>query len=423
MKTPTIAWSRMGSAPPPSVIADLMTAALRTPGMLSLAAGFTDNTVLPTEAVTAAANKLLSQEPDRAYLQYGTNPGREGLRAALLSHLRSYPGEGADNLSPDDCVITNGSQQALYISVQALCDPGDIVFVESPSYFVFLELLRGLGVEPRGIPTTPDGQPDPAAFAERLAEMRQTGEFARVKLVYLMGYHANPTGASIREATKRALGNVLNTLPRPLPVIEDGAYRDLSFESPHPAPSILSLPEFDDLPCLYAGTLTKPFATGLKVGYAVVPSTAWRERLLRIKAHQDFGTAHFNQAILENIVVDGTFQSYLQSVRPHYAAKMRALEDALRTEGLPELGWQWESPSGGLLLWVRTPENFDTRMGRGFHQNCLAEKVLYVPGDVCFAENAPANCLRLSTGNLPIEGIREGVRRLARAARAVFVFN
>ncbi|MCC5840660.1 MAG: PLP-dependent aminotransferase family protein [Opitutales bacterium] len=421
MKTPTIAWSRMGSAPPPSVIANLMTAALRTPGMLSLAAGFTDNTVLPTEAVTAAATRLLSQEPDRAYLQYGTNPGREGLRAGLLAHLRSYPGECAANMVPDDCVITNGSQQALYISVQVLCDPGDIVFVESPSYFVFLELLRGLGVEPRGIPTTAEGEADPAAFAERLDEMRKTGELARVKLIYLMGYHANPSGSSIREETKRALGNVLNRLPRPLPVIEDGAYRDLYFESPHAAPSILSLREFADLPRLYAGTLTKPFATGLKVGYAVMPQTAWRERLLRIKAHQDFGTAHFNQAILENIVAEGTFHAFLQSVRPHYAAKMRALEDALRSEGLPEMGWQWESPGGGLLLWVRTPEKFDTRMGRAFHQKCLSEKVLYVPGDVCFAENAPANCLRLSTGNLPIKGIREGVRRLARAARAVFV--
>ncbi|MDP4879215.1 MAG: aminotransferase class I/II-fold pyridoxal phosphate-dependent enzyme, partial [Opitutales bacterium] len=145
------------------VIVDLMARALATPELLSLAAGFTDNAVLPRELVARFASELtqagLADEP----LQYGQNQGRARLRELSCEVIASHPGEQAVAFDPSNMFITNGSQQALYLAVQALCDPGDIVLVEEPSYFVCLEMLKGLGLRPIGIPCDDAGAIIPEA--------------------------------------------------------------------------------------------------------------------------------------------------------------------------------------------------------------------------------------------------------------------
>ena len=144
-----ILYSRLGECARSveSVITRLMTDKLAHPQILSLAAGFTDNRVLPESLVISALEDLARTE-GKKHLQYGMNRGRPGLRRSVIDLLRSYPDEPLADLNEENVVITTGSQQGLYILVQMLCDPGDIVLVESPSYFVFLELLEVLGVRP-----------------------------------------------------------------------------------------------------------------------------------------------------------------------------------------------------------------------------------------------------------------------------------
>lgn len=412
-----VRWSRLGAGLGEPVIDGLMRDALRNPELLSMAAGFTDNSLLPERAVREATAALLSEGAGTpGILQYGTNQGRPRLREALANFLNRSPGERAAAFDPDRILIANGSQQILYLSIQALCDPGDIVLVESPSYFVFLELLKGLEVTPRSLPMTPDGGIDLPATEALLDEFRQSGQWHRVKLLYLVGWFANPSSRCIPEEEKRGLGRILQRLDWTLPLIEDAAYRELYFEAPWPAASIMSLPEFDGLPSLYAGTFTKPFASGLKVGYAACSDSAWLATLLRFKGHQDFGTTNFNQAIVEHALIGGAFEEHLQTVRPVYQAKMEALDRALREAGLEEAGWQWSRPCGGLLMWLIGPEGMDTRIGSPFCQACLDHGVLYVPGDLCIAEGEPTNAVRLAIGTLPVTTLREAARRFARAA-------
>ena len=149
----TISYSKLGECARSvdSVITRLMADKLAHPEMLSLAAGFTDNRVLPEELVRSAVDALSVTEKG-SHLQYGMNRGRPTLRKAVVDLLQAYPGETNLRLSGDNVLITNGSQQGLYILVQMLCNPGDIVLVEQPSYFVFLELLHGLGVRAVSIP-------------------------------------------------------------------------------------------------------------------------------------------------------------------------------------------------------------------------------------------------------------------------------
>ena len=399
------------------VITRLMTDALARPNLLSLAAGFTDNEALPGELVAASVQRLARATPTNAHLQYGMNQGRLELRQQIVHLLRAYPGEEALDLDPGQVLIANGSQQALYLSAQLLCDPGDIVLVEAPTYFVFLELLRGLGLRPYSLPLTPARRIDFDALQAQFDAWAESGDLARLKLLYYMGVYANPSARCWPEEDKRQLGTFLRKQAVAVPVIEDMAYRELYFESPWPARSILSLPEWEGLPALYAGTFTKPFATGLKVGFVAAHERDWIRNLARIKGHHDFGTAHFNQAVIEDVIREGLYEAHLSRVRAHYEAKMRCLDEALRAEGLPALGWRWEVPTGGLLLWLEAPADFDTATDSAFCRACLDHDVLYVPGELCFAESRPRHAVRLSFGVLGEADLREAVRRFAAAAR------
>lgn len=408
-------WGELAMRAEP-VITRLMSDALAQPDLLSLAAGFTDNRVLPAELVKRLVSDLASQAGEPAYLQYGMNQGRPGLREAVIALLKSYPGESALPLSVEDVLISNGSQQSLYISAQLFCNPGDVVLVERPSYFVFLELLKGLGLKPVSIPVHFDGRIDIEGLESLFDEWRRSGDMDRLKMIYIMGAFANPSTRCVEEACKRKLARVLKQNSRPIPIIEDMAYRELYFEEPYPARSMLSLEEFEDYPLLYAGTFTKPFATGLKIGFVASRCKEWLRGIGRIKGHQDFGSANFNQAIIEEAWNSGDYDKHLKSVRGHYKRKMEILQETLTSSELPEVGWNWEEPQGGLLMWLRGPKSVDTKIGSPFHKACIENQVLYVPGDLCYAEDPENNTVRLSFGALPEERLPEAAQRFARSA-------
>ena len=106
-----------------------------------------------------------------------------------------------------------------------------------------------------------------------------------------------------------------------VPIIEDAAYRYLFFEEAHTETSIFSLSEWSVFPKLYLGTYTKPFATGLKVGFAYCSESEWLQKMLITKGHQDFGSAHFNQALVESMLQQARMR-LISAVRQHYAADL-----------------------------------------------------------------------------------------------------
>jgi 2-aminoadipate transaminase len=412
----SIAFSELGRRAAPPVIARLMNAALESRDLLSLAVGFTDNTTLPVGPFAAAVAALTAAGRSPELLQYGTNQGRSGLRRLLAARLEREEGWSAGRADPERFFVTNGSQQALYLAMQALCDPGDIILVERPSYFVFLELLRGLGIEARSLPVAADGTLDLPALDALLTAMALDGSARRLKAIYLIGYFANPSGHSLGVAEKRGLARTLAAHGLYLPTIEDAAYRQMAFDGSAGAPSILSLDDWAEFPRLYAGTLTKPFATGLKVGYGCCTDGEWLARMLHLKGHHDFGTANFNQAVLERVLGDGTFDAHLARLRPSYAWKMRVLHEALLAGGLAARGWRWTPPAGGLYLWLTAPAGLDLGIDSAFCCACLVAGVLYVPGDLCFGDAPQRNTARLSFGVLAEEELREAARRFCAVA-------
>lgn len=397
----------------------LMNAALENPGLLSLAAGFTDTNSLPVADVTSAISELSLQDGPPEYLQYGTNRGRPRLRELLAARSSSLDGVPEQTISAENTLIGNGSQQLLYLAMQVLCDPGDIVLVEQPTYFVFLEMLSGLGIRPVSLPACPDLGYDFERIEDRLNDLKRTGEISRVKAVYLMTYFANPSGVCRSEKEKELLAGLFGRFELNAPIIEDAAYRDLWFEKPWPVKSVMCMNEWEGFGSLYLGTLTKPYATGLKVGYAHASDHALLDRMNWAKGHHDFGTANFNQAIMETVIGRGSFDHHLEGLRRSYGGKMRCLHESLESSGLREAGWQWEQPGGGLNLWARAPEGVDTSLDGPFWKACLSEGVFYVPGSLCFGDTSEDRYVRLSYGVLDHASLGEAANRFARAAAIV----
>lgn len=411
--------SELGSRQKPSDITRLMAIALEQPDMLSLAAGFTDNESLPIEDVREIVGEIAdSGSVGKATLQYGANKGREDLRSFLKKRIQLFDTIDGNRLDDERLFISNGSQQALYLAIQTLCDPGDYVLVEQPTYFVFLEILQGFGVNALPMPMEAGGEVDVKGLERLLGQAESDGILEKIKALYLVSYFSNPSGHCVSEKVKSDLGDLLSRQKETIAVIEDAAYRELFYQAPFESRSSLALESFGNLPVLYTSTLTKPYASGLKVGYSYCSDTDWLNSMLNVKGQQDFGTANFAQAIVERALVSGRFDTHLKALRVLYENKMRTLHESLG-HSLNSLGWKWDQPLGGLYLWLQSPNGMRTDAESPFHASCIENGVFYVPGDLCFAGKGIGDRIRLSFGALNTDEIQEAARRFLVAAASM----
>lgn len=413
-----------------------MSLTLAHPKLISLAAGFTDNPSLPVDEARALLDRILSTpRTGQSALQYGSTAGDPLLReltANRLNALDALPAPVVDKgretkrpksqraLSPNRLLVTHGSQQLLYLLTEALCDPGDIVLVEDPTYFVYLGIAQSHGLRCRGVRLLPDGL-DLAHLEQVLEELRRRGELPRVKLLYLVTYYQNPTGYTTTFAKKAAALKLLRHYERfaghPLYLLEDAAYRELRFAG-EAVPSALSAPGGADR-VLYAGTFSKPFATGVRVGFGVLPEPVLTAAM-RIKGNHDFGTANLLQQLLAQALATGTYERHLAELQHRYADKARVMSAAIDAHFPPDV--IWSEPAGGLYVWARAPKRHRTGAKSKLFQTALKRNVLYVPGALCYADDAtrrkPDHEMRLSYGGANERDLTEGIARLGKALSA-----
>jgi len=407
-------------APPISWLMDL---ALRRARLISLAAGFTDNETLPVQETRALAAALLRERrTGEPALQYGNTVGLPCLAAhtaarVLAQDATAGEGRAAEaRCQPDQLILTHGSQQLLYMVSEVLLDPGDVVIVEDPTYFVFLGILQSRGVECRGVPLERDGL-DVARLESVLARLKRERRLNRLKLVYLVTYHQNPTGTTTCFAKKAAVLDLLRYYERSaghaLYLLEDAAYRELRFRGPDTASALAA--EGGTRRVLYAGTYSKPYATGLRVGFGFLPEPI-RTAVIHVKGNQDFGTSNLLQHLLAQAIESGRYDRQVQRLRRRYAEKAAWTADALRRH-FPE-SITWAEPDGGMYFWARLPGRLRSGPDSKLFRRAIEADVLYVPGALCYAPDPtrrrPDRELRLSFGNATRQEIETGIRRLGR---------
>jgi 2-aminoadipate transaminase len=415
-----IALSAAAQRTHPSSISHLMQTALENPGIVSLAAGFVDQQSLPVELIGRSVAGLLSDPwSGRRALQYGTTIGDMRLRARVLEHLERSDGQpgGRYKEALPRTIVTTGSAQLIYLVCEALLDPGDIVLVESPTYFVFLGPVQTRGARAIRIPIDEAGMR--IEELERTLERLETeGQLERVKLIYTIPEHANPTGISLVASRRRPLVELARKWSKThrIFVLEDAAYRGLGFEGGDP-PTLWSLDALGETVIL-AGTFSKTLSPGIKLGYGVLPE-ALVEPIVALKGNHDFGSANFNQQLLEQILADGSYDRHVRGLTEIYRRKCGAFLSALEKYVRPiDQEIRWTRPQGGLFVWMTVPEGLDTGFHGPLFTQCVQEGVIYVPGDYAFAPEplpVPKAHIRLTFGVPGEPELIEGTRRLGQA--------
>jgi 2-aminoadipate transaminase len=421
---PAIQLSQQALRTPHSPISYFMQLALGNSRLISIAAGFVDEPSLPAAEVTTALAELFrSPESARAALQYGTTQGYPPLRSKLVERFAraDHATPSALNLTADNVVVTNGSQQLLYMVSEILLDPGDIVITEAPSYFVYHGTLASRGIRVMAVPMDDQGMRTDA-LEELLIRLDRSGKLPRLKLVYTVDYFQNPSGLTLSAARRRQLMELVRRFSRDhrILVLEDAAYRELRFAG-EDIPSIKSLDPENQF-VIYTSTFSKPCAPGLKTGYGFLP-TELIEPIIRLKGSHDFGSSNLNQHIVDRLLESGVYDRHvleLQSVyRAKAAAMLAALDEAFRSH--PEV--RWTRPTGGLYVWLKLPPHVQTGMGGALLESAMREGVLYIPGEYCHVAGddipLPTCEARLCFGVATIEQIQEAIHRLGKAARGL----
>lgn len=371
----------------PSVIREILKVTEK-PGIISFAGGLPSPRTFPVEAFTSACEAVLRTD-GRAALQYASSEGLPALREWIAGQL---PWE----VSPDQVLITTGSQQGLDLVAKVLIDEDSPVLVETPTYLGALQAFTPM--EPRIVSVQSDAE---GVDVEDL--QRKSGQ---ARFLYVLPNFQNPTGRSMSDARRRALVETARAIG--LPIVEDNPYGDLWFDQPPPLPLTARNPEG----CIYLGSFSKVLAPGLRLGYVVAPK-AIMPKLLQAKQAADLHSPSFNQRMVAEVLKDGFLDRHVPTIRALYKHQCGVMLQALATE-MAGLDLQWNAPDGGMFLWVRLPQGMSAI---DLLPSAVDKGVAFVPGAAFFASDPDPRSLRLSFVTASEEQIRIGIRALAAAIR------
>ena len=374
---------------------------LGKPGIISFAGGFPDGALFDVEGIRAASQQALQDEPGAA-LQYGATEGYQPLREQLAQFMAS---KGAQDVAPENLIVTTGSQQALDLLGKTLINPGDKVIVEGPTFLATIQCFRLYGAELISAPIDGNGV--------KTDELEQLMAEHQPKFVYLIPTFGNPSGALLSlERRKKVLELAVKyqTL-----VVEDDPYGDLFFGSA-PPPSLLALSS--QVPgsralLVHCGSLSKVLSPGLRVGWMIAPADLLANATM-CKQFSDAHTSTFAQATAAQYLKAGRMPATLAKVRAVYAERAQAMAEALRRE----LGGAIEfvQPQGGLFFWLRlTGAGGKETDGAQLAKRAIEQGVAFVPGAPFYCAQPDPATLRLSFATADVAKIQEGVARLAKA--------
>jgi 2-aminoadipate transaminase len=370
------------------------------PDIISFAGGLPAPDVFPVEEFNAACNRVLREQGAMA-LQYSTTEGYLPLREMITRHSVRY----GIKITPENVLITSGSQQALDILGKILIDPGDLVLVESPTYLAAIQAWKAYGAEFITVPMDEDGM-----NTDYLEEALRAGP----KFIYVLPNFQNPTGVTLSIERRKKLLQLADQYG--VPIVEDDPYGQLRYEGEH-LPSIVVLDsQFrdDGNPCyrgnvIYLSTFSKTLAPGLRLGWVVAPPEVIG-KLVQAKQGADLHTATFNQVVAYEVSRGGFLDRHIHTIRDVYGARRDLMLAAMERDFPPEVNWT--RPQGGLFLWGTLPTYMDAK---DLLTSCLERKVAFVPGEPFHATGGGKNTMRINFSNATHEEIQLGIRRLGTA--------
>jgi 2-aminoadipate transaminase len=364
------------------------------PGVLSMTGGFPNPATFPTDELDEIAVRLVREDAAVA-LQYTPCAGLPSVREYLIDRQEQLQGQRPEQA---ELIVTSGGMECLTLMCQALIDPGDPVVVEAPTYLGALMAFGGAEADKVAVAMDDDG-----LRVDELADRLRAG--LRPKFVYTIPEYQNPTGRTLSLERRRELVELCRR--HGVLIFEDVAYRELSFDGTS-LPTLWSLgPDV----VLQAGTFSKSFFPGVRLGWATGPADVIAE-LAAAKQTTDQCAGGLGQRMVEEYGRAGGFERHLPAARALYASHWAALSAALKRH-MPD-GGEWTEPTGGFLTWLTLPDAVDVLAMR---PAALAAGVAYVPGPPFHVGDEGRNSMRLSFSHLTETELETAVERLAGVVR------
>lgn len=372
-----------------SVVLELLRQS-RRPGSAPLGPANPASELLPARALSRLVHRVAARDPAAA-VDYTEPAGHQELRRQI-AYRASTTGMVVD---PEQVIVTNGASEALAVALKSVTRPGDTIAVESPTYFLLLQLIEDLGLKAIEVPSDPVNGLNLDAFEDIVSR------FPVAALMCVVNFN-NPYGSLMPDASKERLVDLANR--RGIRVIEDDIYGDIHFGPYRPRP----LKSFDrEGNVVLCSSFSKTLAPGFRVGWLVADRD--REEMLSRKHNASIAGTSVTQMAIAEFLASGGYDRHLRHLRRALKQQVDRMRDEL-ARVLPA-ATRISQPQGGFVLWVELPRGVDS--GQLFHR-CLDNGVNILPGAIFSPTRKFRNCIRISCGHPWSELIGNAVVSLGR---------
>ncbi|HJV72800.1 MAG TPA: PLP-dependent aminotransferase family protein [Noviherbaspirillum sp.] len=360
----------------------------RSPGTVQLALSCPPDDLLPIRRLQQVMGSVARHRPDMLTQDGCFDTNEPNFVRQVIRRAVDW-----GRIDPREIIATNSCTEAMSVALRAVAKPGDTIAIESPTYFVLLQLIESMGMKALEIPTDP--KTGLSIDALELA-MRE----GLVQACMLVPNANNPLGCIMPEENKKRLASLLSQYD--IPLIEDDAYGDLCFTAERPWP----VKAYDSSGhVLLCSSFSKSVSPSARVGYIVAGRYAQKVALLKNVASG--GTNHFFQAVLADVISSSSYDNQLRKVRRALAQRIARMSDAVLKYFPAECSVS--TPQGGLVLWVQMPPEVDAL---ALHKRAIERHIAFMPGSLFSASGKFGNYMRLNCGNMWSAEIENAMRLL-----------
>ena len=379
----------------PSAIREIFKS-LTDPTIISFAAGNPAPESFPVDELAKLSADIFKNSSTAA-LQYSITEGYPAFREAIAARQKEKFGIGTDK---DMTMVVSGGNQGIDLCCRVLCNPGDAVICENPTFIGALNSFRACGAKTVGVDMDEDGM-----IPEKLEETIKNTKNA--KLLYLIPTFQNPRGSTTSLARRRALYEIAKK--HGIIILEDNPYGELRFRGEE-IPTIKSMDDAGIV--VYCSSFSKILSAGMRIGFIIAPE-AIVQKMAVGKQCEDVHSNIFFQLLCYKYMTECDLDGHIEKIRAIYRRKCDLMLECLDREMPKEI--TYTRPDGGLFIWCTLPEGYDSA---AFAKFAIAKKVAVVPGATfnCDTE-APSNAFRLNYSTPSDEQIVTGIKTLGEIAR------
>lgn len=372
---------------PRSFVREILNVA-NQPNMISFAGGLPNPAFFPVEKLEESAQRVLKQH-GKAVLQYAGSKGYLPLRQWIADRYNTKYGL---NLSPENILITNGSQQAIDMVSKLFLNPGDGVILEQPSYLGAIQALSAYSPTFHEVELMHDGP--------NLEQVEQHMTRTNAKFMYAIPNFQNPSGICYSLEKRQKLAEMLIRHDQFL--LEDDPYNEIQFSGEVLPPVYKFAPDR----VIWTGSFSKMIAPGLRTGWLVLPDVLV-PCIDKVKQSTDLHSNNLTQYMLHDFLSHNNIDAHLDVIKTAYRQQCQHMTALLERE-LPK-GVSATNPCGGLFLWLTLPEELNSEE---LVQPSLEKGVIFVPGRSFYTNGRGTQNIRMNFSNASLTQIEKGMKLL-----------